>query len=79
MPEQPSQAMPHRVPHALSLLGWLALANILLLDALVVATMLAFHRVRPLAAALLIPYLVWIAFATALTFSTWTRNPTLLG
>jgi tryptophan-rich sensory protein len=59
--------------------GALATANILVLDALVVATILAFRRVRPLAAALLLPYLAWIAFATALTLATWQRNPGLLG
>jgi len=59
--------------------GALALANILVLDALVIATILAFRRVKPLAALLLIPYLAWILFATALTFSTWQRNPALLG
>jgi len=59
--------------------GLLATANILVLDLLVIATILAFRRVRPLAAALLLPYLAWIAFATALTLSTWQRNPALLG
>ena len=58
--------------------GALALTNILALDALVIATVLAFRRARPLAAALLLPYLAWIAFATALTFSAWQRNPGLL-
>ena len=59
--------------------GALALANILLLDALVLATLIGFGRVRPLAGALLLPYLAWIGFATALTWSTWQRNPGLLG
>lgn len=59
--------------------GALATLNILLLDLLVIATILAFRRIRPLAAALLLPYLAWIAFATALTLSTWQRNPALLG
>jgi tryptophan-rich sensory protein len=58
--------------------GALALANILVLDALVVATILAFRRIHPLAAGLLLPYLAWIAFATALTWSSWQRNPGLL-
>lgn len=58
--------------------GALALVNILVLDALVVATVVAFRGIRPLAASLLLPYLAWIAFATALTWSTWQRNPGLL-
>jgi len=59
--------------------GVLATLNILLLDLLVIATILSFRRISPLAAALLLPYLAWIAFATALTLSTWLRNPALLG
>ena len=59
--------------------GALASAEILLLDGLVLATILAFRRHRPLAAALLLPYLAWIAFATALCFTLWRANPALLG
>ena len=58
--------------------GELALADIVLLAALVVATMVAFARVRTLAAVLLVPYLLWVLFATALTASIWQRNPGLL-
>ena len=58
--------------------GEWALADILALDLLVVATMAAFWRVRPAAAALLLPYLAWILFATALTFAAWRMNPALL-
>jgi translocator protein len=59
--------------------GMLAMLDIVLLDALVVATIAAFWRLRPIAAVLLLPYLAWIAFATALTWSVWQRNPGLLG
>ena len=44
-----------------------------------VLTVLAFARVHRGAAALLLPYLVWIGYATALTWSVWRRNPGLLG
>ncbi|HEU4952001.1 MAG TPA: TspO/MBR family protein [Holophagaceae bacterium] len=59
--------------------GALATAEILLLDALVLATVVAFRRHRPLAAALLLPYLAWIAFATVLCLTLWRTNPALLG
>jgi tryptophan-rich sensory protein len=36
-------------------------------------------RVRPLAGALLVPYLLWVGYATALTYSIWQRNRQLLG
>lgn len=58
--------------------GGLALAEIILLAALIVATMLAFARVRRTAAALLVPYLLWVLFATALTAAVWQRNRGLL-
>jgi tryptophan-rich sensory protein len=58
--------------------GALAFADILLLLALIVATLFAFARVRSLAAWLLVPYLAWVSFATALNFSVWQRNPLLL-
>jgi tryptophan-rich sensory protein len=49
-----------------------------LLLALVALTAATFWRVRPAAGALLLPYLAWVAFATALTWSVWRRNPDLL-
>lgn len=55
--------------------GGLALADILLLIVLIVATALGFARVRPLAALLLLPYLAWVMFATALTLTLWRANP----
>jgi benzodiazapine receptor len=59
--------------------GVLAFGEVLILEALIVATFVAFWRVRPLAALLLVPYALWVGFATFLTFSVWQRNPTLLG
>lgn len=58
--------------------GALALAEIVLLAALIAATMAAFARRSKIAAALLAPYLIWVAFATALTFALWRGNPGLL-
>lgn len=59
--------------------GALAFAEVLLLGALVALTMVAFWRIRPLAGMLLLPYLLWVGFATALTFAVWRLNPGLLG
>ena len=54
--------------------GNLAFGDIVLLIALIVATALAFARVRPLAALLLLPYLAWVTFATAPTWALWRAN-----
>jgi tryptophan-rich sensory protein len=59
--------------------GGLAFAEVLLLWCLIVATAIAFWSVRKLAAVLLAPYLAWVTFACALTYSVWQRNPELLG
>ena len=53
----------------------LAFADIVLLVGLVVATALALARVHVGAAALLLPYLAWITFATVLTRALWKANP----
>ncbi len=45
---------------------WVAAAIILLLDALVALTALRFYQIKPLAGYLMIPYLLWILFATYL-------------
>lgn len=60
-------------------LGAVAFADIALLWALVVATLVSFWRIRRLAGALLVPYLLWISFAAALNYSVWQLNPQLLG
>jgi benzodiazapine receptor len=58
--------------------GALAFGEVLILLALIIATVALFWRVRRLAAALLLPYLGWVAFASALTWSVWRANPILL-
>lgn len=59
-------------------LGALAFADIVLLWALIVATLVSFWRVSPLAGALLMPYLLWVSFAAALNYSLWQLNLQLL-
>jgi tryptophan-rich sensory protein len=58
--------------------GSLAFVDALLLALLIAATLLSFWRVNRLAAALLLPYLAWVSFATALTWSVWQANPASL-
>ena len=58
--------------------GAWAFADVVLLWGLIVATIAAFWRIRPLAGALLLPYLAWVSFATALTWAVWRGNPGLL-
>lgn len=52
----------------------LALVVIASLLVMIAETMRRFYRVRPSAALLLIPYLLWTAFATALNTAIWLRN-----
>ncbi len=59
--------------------GLLAFVDIVALDVLVLVTALAFWRAKPLAAVLLLPYLGWVLFATALTWVAWQGNPAMLG
>lgn len=58
--------------------GALAFADVLLLWVFIVATLIAFWRVRPLAGALLVPYLLWVSFAAALNYAVWQLNPEML-
>jgi len=60
-------------------LGAWAFADIVVLWAFIVATLVSFWRVRPLAGALLIPYLLWVSFASVLNYSVWQLNPQILG
>ncbi|HTM60343.1 MAG TPA: TspO/MBR family protein [Burkholderiales bacterium] len=58
--------------------GAFAAAEVLLLLALIALTVRAFWQSDRLAAVLLVPYLLWVAFASALTWSVWQSNPNLL-
>jgi tryptophan-rich sensory protein len=59
--------------------GAASFVDIVLLWFLIVATMIAFWRIRPLAVVLLVPYLLWVTFATALNYTVWQLNPQVLG
>lgn len=58
--------------------GDLAFAEVLVLWALIVATVVSFQRLDRIAAYLLYPYLAWTTFACALTLAVWRLNPGLL-
>ncbi len=58
--------------------GALAAVEVLVLLALIAATLVAFWPRSRVAAALLLPYLAWVAFASALTWTLWRANPGLL-
>lgn len=53
--------------------GW-ALVDIVLLWCAILATAVAFRRVSRLAAWLLVPYLAWVSYATALNAAIWSMN-----
>lgn len=52
----------------------LALVDVVLLLVAIAATTLAFRRHSATAALLLLPYLAWVSFATALNFAIWRLN-----
>nr|WP_126172586.1 TspO/MBR family protein [Altericroceibacterium xinjiangense] len=60
----------HRIADAMILL--------LVIDVAVIATVVLFWRVRPLAGALLLPYLAWVLFATVLNWQFLQLNPAQL-
>lgn len=51
-----------------------AFAEIVLLWLAIVATLAAFRRVSRTATLLLVPYLLWVTFATVLNFTLWRLN-----
>ncbi|MHB0777238.1 TspO/MBR family protein [Halomonas sp. WWR20] len=60
-------------------LGALSFACVVVLWAMIVITLVAFWRLRRLAGLLMLPYLLWVGVAMALTYSVWHANPQLLG
>jgi len=52
----------------------LAVVEIVLLWAAILATIIVFHPGNAVAALLLAPYLAWVSFAAALNMSIWRRN-----
>jgi tryptophan-rich sensory protein len=59
-------------------LGALSFLDIALLWALILMTLAMFWRIRPLAGLLLVPYLAWVTFASALNYQIWQMNPSML-
>lgn len=57
-------------------LHWMGVAfiEIVLLDAVILATLIAFWRAHRGAGALFVPYLAWVSFAAVLNFSLWWLN-----
>lgn len=51
-----------------------AFADIILLWLAIAATLIAFWRVVPAAGWLLVPYLAWVTYATALNWAIWRAN-----
>ncbi|MBS3928721.1 MAG: tryptophan-rich sensory protein [Sphingomonadales bacterium] len=52
-----------------------ALALLVAIDLAVLATIIAFRKVRPIAAWLLLPYFAWVLFATVLNWQFLVANP----
>lgn len=53
--------------------GW-AVVEIAVLWLMIVSTIIAFYKVSKPAAWLLLPYLLWVSFASALNFAIWNLN-----
>lgn len=60
-------------------LGAYALIDLIVLWLLIIATLVAFWRVKALAGVLLVPYLLWVSFAGFLNYAVWQLNPLILG
>lgn len=58
--------------------GAWAFTEVLVLLALIAATVVVFWRISRLAGVLMLPYLAWVCLASALTWSVWQSNPKVL-
>ncbi|VTS05393.1 TspO/MBR family protein [Tuwongella immobilis] len=61
---------------AYHLIGW-ALVDIVALWGAIVAMLICFAEIRPRAALLIVPYLLWVSYATALNAWIWDANTLL--
>lgn len=52
----------------------LALADILIMWFMIIAVMIRFYTVKKQASYLLLPYLMWVTFATVLNYAVWMLN-----
>ncbi len=52
----------------------LALIEILVLWGAILATIIGFWRLNPISGVLLVPYLLWVTFASVLNFTLWRLN-----
>ncbi len=52
----------------------LGLLDIIILWVLILITIVKFHKISKLAAYLLVPYILWVSFATILNFYIWILN-----
>lgn len=52
----------------------LAFAEIVVLWLMILATVLSFLKIRPIAGWTLVPYLLWVSFAAVLNFAIWRLN-----
>lgn len=59
-------------------LGAVSVVEILMLWVAILTNIVVFWRIKPMAGALLIPYLLWVSFAAALNITLWQLNPSLL-
>jgi len=58
--------------------GAFAFVEVLVLLALIAATIVVFWRISRLVSVLMLPYLAWVCLASALTWSVWQSNPKVL-
>lgn len=69
-------------PAAAAVIGGIASTRapelIVLLALLILVTIALFWRIRVAAALLLVPYLLWVLYATALNIALWQRNGAIL-